>query len=353
MNAGHDQLSFEFCQIYLNANPDLRYVLGRNVYTESIIGNISICGVVDDYTNESSFCGVPVVKTTNLGKDSLVVNASGGRPFTAKTALDKKGIRNLDYFSFYRHSGLALRDVVFNEGFSEDYVNHKADYEWIFTRLSDQISKDVFSKLVGFRNTLDINYLNGFYYNEPAQYFDDILNLSDKNETFVDIGCFNGFNSLEFARLVPGYRAIYAFEPDPLNFRKCEASLSNLRNVYLQNIGLADSQTTLRMSQGGSGSKINPDGTVEIHVDRLDNFKILDPTFIKMDIEGVEVQAIQGARETIAKAHPRLAICVYHNVGDFYRIPQLVLGIRDDYDVYIRHYTETIYETVMFFIPRK
>ena len=107
------------------------------------------------------------------------------------------------------------------------------------------------------------------------------------------------------------------------------------------------------MSQGGSGSKINPDGAVEIQVDLLDNMEIHEPTFIKMDIEGAEIQAIQGARETIARAHPRLAICVYHNVGDFYRIPQMVLGIREDYDIYLRHYTETIYETVMFFIPRK
>ena len=58
---------------------------------------------------------------------------------------------------------------------------------------------------------------------------------------------------------------------------------------------------------------------------------------LKMDIEGAECQALEGARQTIAQCHPRLAICVYHNVGDFYRIPRLVLSIRSDYDIYLRH----------------
>lgn len=107
------------------------------------------------------------------------------------------------------------------------------------------------------------------------------------------------------------------------------------------------------MSQGGSGSRISDEGEVAIHVDRLDDVLTCKPTLIKMDIEGAECQALEGARQTIAQCHPRLAICVYHNVGDFYRIPRLVLSIRSDYDIYLRQYTESIYETVMFFIPRK
>ncbi len=70
-----------------------------------------------------------------------------------------------------------------------------------------------------------------------------------------------------------------------------------------------------------------------------------------MDIEGAELNAIDGAAATIARAHPRLALSIYHNAGDFWRVPERVLGIRSDYKLYIRHYTESIYETVMFFQP--
>lgn len=349
----NEKIAIQFCEDYLNPENNSRYVLGRNVYSESVIQVMRVNGVIDDFSEEREFCGVPIIKMIDLPSDAIVLNASGGRPFTAKTMLDKLGVRNLDYFSFLRHSGMELRDVVFNEGFQEDYREHCKEYDWVLSRLSDAISIELFKKIVGFRNTLDISYLEGFQSNEPAQYFEDFLQLKLEEEIFVDVGCFNGYNSQEFARLVPEFKAIYAFEPDPDNYIKCKNSLKSMRDVFLHNIALANFKGTLQFSPGGSGSKITLDGGVSVSVDRLDDIINADPTLIKMDIEGAECDAILGATETIKRAHPRLAICVYHNVGDFYRIPRLILGIRDDYDIYLRHYTETIYETVMFFIPRK
>ncbi len=70
-----------------------------------------------------------------------------------------------------------------------------------------------------------------------------------------------------------------------------------------------------------------------------------------MDIEGYEQKAIEGAKKIIRTYHPRLAISVYHQKNDFWKIPELILNIRTDYDIYLRHYTEGISETIMFFIP--
>ena len=78
-----------------------------------------------------------------------------------------------------------------------------------------------------------------------------------------------------------------------------------------------------------------------------------DLTFLKMDIEGTELLALEGASQTISRCKPRMAICVYHNASDLWRIPQKVLSIFDGYDIYLRHYTEGVTETVMFFIPQK
>jgi len=65
------------------------------------------------------------------------------------------------------------------------------------------------------------------------------------------------------------------------------------------------------------------------------------------------MQAIVGARQAIIKHHPRLAICVYHRFDDLWRIPERVLSFHDDYQIFLRHYTEGVDETVMFFIPQK
>jgi hypothetical protein len=70
-----------------------------------------------------------------------------------------------------------------------------------------------------------------------------------------------------------------------------------------------------------------------------------------MDIEGGESLAIIGATRIIREHHPRLALAVYHKPGDFWRIPKQVLEIYPDFKVYLRHYTESVYETIMFFIP--
>ena len=72
-----------------------------------------------------------------------------------------------------------------------------------------------------------------------------------------------------------------------------------------------------------------------------------------MDIEGSELNALAGAHQTILDHHPRLAIAAYHGADQLWQIHRAVFDIRNDYDIYIRHYTESIYETIMFFVPKR
>lgn len=215
----NDAINFDFCTEFMRADSKSRFILGKNVYSKSLIEKFEIEAVVDDYSTELTFCGVPVIKSADLPCDALVVNASGGKPFTAKKVLDNLGVRSLDYFSFLRITKLNLCDVVFNEGFQEEYAENQSEYSWIRSKLSDDKSRIIFDKLVGFRSSLDISYLEGFVSAEHEQYFEGFLALQPENEVFVDIGCFNGSNSIEFSKISPRYHAIYAFEPDPENFK--------------------------------------------------------------------------------------------------------------------------------------
>ena len=83
----------------------------------------------------------------------------------------------------------------------------------------------------------------------------------------------------------------------------------------------------------------------------IDEYIAARVTYIKMDLEGWETQALAGARRHITVDHPKLAISVYHDAADFWKVPEYVLSLRDDYDVYLRHYSEGWSETVMYFIP--
>ncbi len=57
----------------------------------------------------------------------------------------------------------------------------------------------------------------------------------------------------------------------------------------------------------------------------------------KMDIEGAEGSAIEGSKSIIKNYHPKLAISVYHKKDDFWKIPEQILSIRDDYKIFLRH----------------
>ena len=346
-----NKLCLEFC-----GNSGLKkYILGRNIYTQSVINEIKVDGIIDDYVNEEYFCGIPVLRSSEVPKDALVLSVACGRPLTAQKTLDTMGLRNLDYFYFLKNSGLDLPQIQFNDGFEAEFIENKEQYLWIYGLLNDEESRSSFDKLINFRANYDISELSGFTWKEDVQYFEEILNLKIEGEAFVDVGGFNGYTTLEFIKRAPNYKSIHVFEPEPGNFKKCSESVAGLRNVQLHNIGLSDRKAHLKIDVQGSGSKISEAGLVSIDVDMLDHVLAAEdaPTFIKMDIEGGESAALEGARNTIITHHPRLAISAYHNPGDFWRIPKQVFSMREDYDVYLRHYTESIYESVLFFIPKK
>lgn len=341
----------EFCTEFCRSASRPKFIFGRNIYAASVAKQVSVVGFIDEYADVSTHLGRPIVALSDVPKDALVLSVSGGRPFSAKRRLDGVGLRNLDYFAFYRYSGLALTPMRFNEGFEEEFRANEAQYSWIYGLLRDEESKRIFRRLVSFRYYYNLEHLDGFTWKEDVQYFEPFLSLKGIGETFIDVGGFDGYTSAEFMKRYPGYRAVHVFEPDPGNFEKCVSRVGLNRDVVCHPFGLSRGHALLKLEVQGSGSRVSERGSIEVTVDALDEVLHDVPTFIKMDVEGAEMDAIEGARETIFAHHPTLAISVYHKPGDFWRIPRLVFSIRDDYEVFIRHYTECIYETVMFFVP--
>ena len=347
-----DAQAIKHCQEFLDASPEQRYVFGRNEYAQSIAESVDVGFFIDDFTQEPSYLDKPIIKTEDIPADALVVVAVAlGRPLTVASILSAAGIRHISYFEFYRYSGLELLSVTFWSAFEPDFKCHKDKYQWLYERFEDDESKHIYAKIINFRLSGDLAYMSGFTDRQAEQYFEDFLELNEKNEVFVDVGGFDGFTSLEFIKRCPEYRGIYFFEPELRNMDIAKSRLSKYENINFLQQGLSNKKDTVRFSIGGSSSAISTDGEIEIKVDSLDNILDDTVTFIKMDIEGAEGMAIEGARKTIATSHPRLAICVYHKADDMWKIAEQVLSIRGNYNIYLRHYTEGVTETVMFFVP--
>ena len=67
-----------------------------------------------------------------------------------------------------------------------------------------------------------------------------------------------------------------------------------------------------------------------------------------MDVEGAELKSLMGARNTIIKNHPHLAICVYHKPSDLYEISGYILSLVPEYKFLLRHYCSREWETILY-----
>jgi len=340
-----------FCEAFITEKKRPKYIFGRTPWADSIAEQVDVDGFVDDFAGESVYRGKPVVSAEEVPDDALVVSVVIGRPLTAEKRLRRFAFDSLDYFSFFRYSGLAIRPVMFWEGFPEAIEKNRREYEWIYGLLADGVSRNQFYNLVNFRHSFDLWYMRGFEAIESRQYFEDFLHLKKEGECFVDIGGFDGETTEMFVRKCPGYTRVLFFEPESGNIEKARERLKKFERIEYFTKGLSDRKAFLNFDADGSSSKVCEEGNATIEVDRLDALVDERVTFMKMDIEGAESGAIAGAEGIIRRFHPKLAISVYHKADDFWKIPRQILAIRDDYRIYLRHYTEGIPETVMFFVP--
>lgn len=129
------------------------------------------------------------------------------------------------------------------------------------------------------------------------------------------------------------------------------SALPGAEKIFLHPEGLWNEPLDISYSVELSQSTIGA-GDAQGHVARLDDL-IGDArvTFLKMDIEGAELKALEGARGTILANRPKLAICVYHHFKDLWEIPLFIKSLVPEYRIFLRHHTKLEYETVCYALP--
>ncbi len=227
---------------------------------------------------------------------------------------------------------------VFGEDtFDINYAkSHKSELEKVYSILSDEKSKQVFKYVINYKLSGKIDYLiNCQTYKKDD--FDNILRLNN-HEIFMDLGAYKGDTIEEFLQYTDNYQKIYAVEPNPKSFSKLLKNTESLENCICINTGIYSKKDVLPFNnKSGRNSAVSNTGNF-LPVDSIDNILNGQPvTYIKMDLEGQESNAIDGANNTILKYKPKLLISAYHRNEDLFSIPLKILSIRDDYKVYLRH----------------
>lgn len=232
-----------------------------------------------------------------------------------------------------------------------------AGYEWAFNFFSDNLSKQLVLDKYAL-HMLD-KYLIP---NTQAEcYYEDCFTFGDE-EVFIDGGAYIGDSAERFAQRRNGkYKHIYAFEPDTQNFKKAQKILKFLPNITLIPSGLWRQSGQMQFAHHDISSsssmiylsKEYTSFTVPVtSLDELFSKKSIEdyPTFIKMDIEGSEKEALLGAQHIIRATKPKLAICAYHKLEDIYELPQTILNIRSDYRMILRQHVHGYVDTLLYAI---
>lgn len=129
-----------------------------------------------------------------------------------------------------------------------------------------------------------------------------------------------------------------------------------LHDVECHCVGIWHERGQLRFTvSDAKNSFASSDGGSVLEVDSVDDILNGRPiSFIKMDVEGAEYDALLGAEQTISDSHPAMAVSIYHNVDDLYRLPLVIARLSSGgahYRYYLRHYSPTIIETVLYAVP--
>lgn len=159
----------------------------------------------------------------------------------------------------------------------------------------------------------------------------------------IDGGAYNGETARDFASL--GAK-VYSFEMNEENFKNCQA-MAKKYNFTAENYGLWSKRETLNYIKSGPSSQVGAGGDSQGKFIDIDSYlsekKLPRLDYLKLDIEGAEVEALKGGANYIRKWKPKMAICVYHRFDDFWTIPEYILSLRSDYEFEFRHYPLGLY----------
>jgi len=238
------------------------------------------------------------------------------------------------------------------------FAAHEARAARVASLLADEESRAAYRALIQYRCSRERRWVNPHMRKKQTAYLDQTLIVPGESEVFVDAGAFQGLSSLRFQALClaagrPAPRCVI-FEPDPFNFSRLQKNLPKFQQppvCYQMGLGRERGQCGFQADKL-SMSKIEPSGGGTIQVDTLDHvleaLPGLQPTYLKIDVEGADLDLLYGAQETIWACRPRIAVAIYHNDEHMIRIPEAIHEIRPDYRLYVRHYSCLEGETILY-----
>lgn len=261
------------------------------------------------------------------------------------------GCKNIVDYTFFRRCHALFTDEKYNAPSCSDVYlmeEHEEEIAAVYDMMADELSREVFEKIVRFRlldDSIEVPTMS-----QEKQYFEYGFYEKRQDEVFIDCGAFNGISLKTFLKenddIFDGY---YGMEPDVANYVKLKECIQDMPEnikdkLYITPKAAWKDENGIQLyalhGPGSFAADIGQEKAETITIDKMLNGK--RATYIKMNIEGSEKEALQGAEKTIKEYKPRLAVAGYHRTDDLWKIPMMIKRYREDYKIYLRSYMNHI-----------
>lgn len=289
----------------------------------------------DEFVRGHSFRGYKVIKYSDVCEkyDDFVIVVC----FAVHDDAMLEKIRKMSQ----EHTLFAPNVPIVNDGvFTREFIEeHDSEFDEAYSLLSDDFSRQSYIDILDFKVSGKVEYLFNCQKSKDEIY-SEYLALG-KDEIFMDLGAYDGDTVREFLQATDSqHEKIIAVEADEKNYKKLTDKTSGVERIETHNLAVWNKKETLFFEKKkGRNSKLSSAGQVEVQADSVDNIlygrKI---TVLKMDIEGSEEMALDGAVKTIQTYNPKLYVCAYHRNDDMFRLPLKINGIQKGYKFYFCHH---------------
>lgn len=327
-----------------NNIPILRYKYFKEKYEVIILGSsdmVKSCirWLSTENIVPSKTLSTPLeLDTLDKNKKYFIIIADPNYKYVSyQSLLLKKMAENniFDYLCPYDYEKIPKHETIYLEYFekNQDKLIEMAK------SLHDDESRRVYAEYIRSKAFCDFYRLEQL----PTwkKYFDEDIYIPLPEETFVNCGSSNGDTIFYFLERYNEFNRIYALEGDKNRHLQCKS------NIELLNEDIKDKITCINTFVDNGHNQID------------DIISSNYATLINMDIEGMELEALRGAKKIIVENKPVIAACAYHLPTDLYELPMFIKSLSNQYEIFYRKYASTVRnrfcnaELVMYAVPQK
>jgi FkbM family methyltransferase len=351
-------------------------LLGTTPFSQLFImecaSQVDIVGVVDDFQsgNDALFHNVPIINSVNflsMASQHTIVAVNGCRYDHSRRYFKNLTLRHqvpmLNFEQAIRWLGVTCADHRIQD-WGSYIAEHIEPLAQLAQRFEDEYSRITFFCVLLSHITCNPEWSLNCAKPYLTLYFRSGLWVPDAQERFVDCGASIAESTKALLDATDGqFDKIWMIEPDEVNQVKLTAFIESYQQDYALNHGsielvkaaLGSEQGEMPfLHEGGHGGHLLATATDNaicrnVQVRTLDQLIDSPVTLIKMDMEGAELAALQGARRLITEHKPKLAVSAYHRASDLLDLVNFVNSLREDYRIGLRHHTEERWDTCLYF----